>query len=116
MNQQQLQGIHAACEDSFLFTHFIKKSHETHYRTVGQKKNMADIDQCEGYSYYTYGTGSVVLSCQNIDEIYPISDGDTLYFEVCIFLRVSSNSFTVMIVRQSKAEHARRIMKFKLHP
>lgn len=77
---------------------------------------MADIDLREGYSFYTYSTGSVVLSCQNIDEIYPISKCDTLYFEVCIFLRVSSNCFTVMIARQSKAELAQRIMKFKLHP
>lgn len=77
---------------------------------------MADIDQCEVYSFYTYSTGSVVLSCQNIDEIYPISNCDTLYFEVCIFLRVSTNCFTVMIARQSKAELAQRIMKFKLHP
>lgn len=47
------------------------------------RKNVADIDQSEGYSFYTYSTGSVVLLCQNIDEIY--SDSDTLYFEVCIF-------------------------------
>ncbi len=30
LNQQQLQGIHAAWEDRLLFTYFIKKSHETH--------------------------------------------------------------------------------------
>ena len=52
---------------------------------LDRKKNIADIDQREGYSFYTYNPGSVVLSCQNIDEIYPISECDTLYFEVCIF-------------------------------
>ncbi len=77
---------------------------------------MADIDQCEGYSFFTYSAGSVALSRQNIDEIYPISKCDTLYFEVCIFPRVSSDCFTVMIAKQSKAELAQRIMKFKLHP
>lgn len=83
---------------------------------TGKKKNIADINQCEGYLFYIYSTDSVVLSCQNIDEIYPFSNCDTLYFEVCIFLRVSSNCFTVMIARQSKAELTQRIMKFKLHP
>lgn len=77
---------------------------------------MADIDQREGDPRYTYSAGGVILSCQNIDEIYPISKCDTLYFEVCIFPRVSSDCFTVMIARQSKAELAQRIMKFKLHP
>lgn len=71
---------------------------------------MADIGQCEDYSFYTYSTGRAVHLCQNIDEIYPITNCDTLYFEVCIFLRVSSNCFTVMITRQSRAELVQRII------
>lgn len=83
---------------------------------LNRKKKRDDIDLCEGYSFYTCNISSAVLSRQNIDEIYPISNRDTLYFEVCIFLRVSSNCFTVMVAMQCKAELARRKMKFKLHP
>lgn len=66
--------------------------------------------------YCPYSTGGIVLPRQNIDEINPISNRDTLYFEVSIVVRVSSNCFTVMIARQSEAELAQRIMKLKLHP
>lgn len=74
--QQQLQGSNAACKGSL----FIRQSHETHYRTVGRRNNMADIDQREGSSLNTYGRRRR-CTCQNIDEIYPISDSDAFHFE-----------------------------------
>lgn len=86
LNQQQLQGIRAACKDRFSFHTFHKAvTWDSLKNSWTEKKSVADIDQREGYTFYTYSTASVAPSRQNIDEIYPISDCDTLYFEVCIF-------------------------------
>lgn len=115
LNLQQLQGIHEMCRHRLPTFHKAVARDSLKNSWTG-KKERDDIDLCEGYSFYTCNISSAVLSRQNIDEIYPISNRDTLYFEVCIFLRVSSNCFTVMIARQCKAELARRKMKFKLHP
>lgn len=78
---------------------------------------MVDIDQCEGSSFFTH-IAQAVLNChaQILMRYIPLVTVTHFYFEVCIFLSMSSNCFTVMIARQSKAELARWIMKFKLHP
>lgn len=98
LQQQQLQGSNAACKGSL----FIRQSHETHYRTVGRRNNMADIDQREGSSLNTHGRRRR-CTCQNIDEIYPISDSDAFHFEARVSpLRERGGECrTVMIARLS---------------
>lgn len=74
---------------------------------------MADIDQREGSSLNTYGRRRR-CTCQNIDEIYPISDSDAFHFEARVSLPARVRR-RVPHGDDRQAELARRIMKFKLH-